>query len=195
MDPALRRVLLVRRFMFVLSLVGLFISTYLLITYVSEGPIVCGISQGCEIVRASKWATSFSMPRPLLGVAFYAALAVLLVYRTVMPHLHARWAYRLGMLAVTVGFVESAFLTLVQWIDIKAFCVWCISSAVTATALFVLAWWDRAVAPDEHAHAKELKFQFYAMLAAAVLGTLGILFMLGGRTDGEKPILREPTVS
>lgn len=190
-----QKVFLIRRVMFALTLVGLFISTYLLVTYVSGAPIVCGASHGCEIVRASKWATSLGLPRPLLGVVFYAALALLIIIRTALPLYYTRWLYRLSMLAVTIGFVESAFLTFVQWLDIKAFCIWCVASAIVATALFVMAWWDKPVESNESALMKELKFQFFTLFVAVVLGTIGILAMVVQRTDGEKPVLREPSVT
>ena len=65
--------------MVVALFVGLFASAYLLYTYVTGGPIACALVSGCEIVRASKWAYTWGIPRPLLGILFYAGLFALLV--------------------------------------------------------------------------------------------------------------------
>ncbi len=191
-----RRVVLVRRVMLWASLAGLFVSTYLLITYVTNGPIVCGVAKGCDIVRNSSWATSFGVPRPLLGVIFYAAIIALLVWRAAYPHKRARFVYHLSMLAVTVGFIESAFLTFVQWLDIKAFCIWCLTSAAMATVLFIAAWWDRPGALEDRAAFRELKFQFFSLVAAVIAGGVIILWLTIPWSGGERPtiapsILRE----
>src|SRR3989338_769152 len=189
-----RRVILVRRVMLWAALVGLFVSTYLLIVYVTGGPIVCGAVRGWEIVRASTWATSFGVPRPLLGVIFYTAIIALLVWRAVYPHTRARFAYHLSMLAVAVGFIESSFLTFVQWLDIKAFCIWCLTSAAMATILFIVAWWDRKDPLEDTTALRELTFQFWSLAAAVVAGGIAILFLTVPLTDGERPRLEPPNI-
>jgi len=178
-----------RRVMFVISLAGLFVSTYLLITYLTNAPIVCGASHGCDIVRTSEWAKSFGLPRPLLGVVFYGGIIALLIFRTAYSAFQTRWAYRIMMIGVTIGVVESAFLTFVQWIDIKAFCIWCIASAVFAVVLFILAFWDKPTELASHTSAKELMFHFIALVVAFILGAIGIFFLTTPRTDGELPVI------
>lgn len=167
------------------SLIGLFISTYLLITYVSGAPIVCGTTHGCEIVRASKWAYTMGLPRPLLGVVFYVGLIGLLALRTVYPAFQSRWMYRLTMLAAAIGFFESAFLTFVQWLDIKAFCIWCVSSAVAATIIFITSWLDRAEPLEEQRVLPELKFIFWSFVAAVVAGAVLIGMLIASTAGGD----------
>src|SRR3989338_9130158 len=120
----------------VASLVGLFASAYLFYVYVTGGPIRCALVSGCEIVRISKWAYTFGVPRPLLGLIFYTGIFGLLVLR-VASVWRPRILYWLTMLAAVVGFIESAFLFLVQWLDLKAFCFWCLLSAVSATVIVI----------------------------------------------------------
>lgn len=170
---------LARRIILWASLVGLFASTYLLITYISGAPIACGSLHGCEIVRASKWAYSFGIPRPLFGVIFYTALIVLLAFRAMYPHRKPLWAYRLMILAAFVGFLESAFLTFVQWLDIKAFCVWCVTSAIMATIVFIAVWFDKPINPEGHQAVKELQFIFWSFVIAVIAGAVAIFFALG----------------
>jgi uncharacterized membrane protein len=190
-----RRILLVRRIMLWAALGGLFASTYLLITYLTGGPIVCGIVKGCDVVRNSTWANSFGVPRPLLGVVFYVGVIAILVWRNLYPHFHTRWVYRLSMLAAFVGFVESAFLTFVQMIDIKAYCLWCLVSAVAASVIFIASWWDRVHVFEDHAYLRELKTQFYSLMAAVIIGAILLFILVTPRTDGELPKVSPPSLS
>ena len=159
------------------SLVGLFASTYLFYTYISGAPIACGSGSGCDIVRLSKWAWTFGIPRPLLGIAFYVGLFGLLVVR-VCTDWQARWLYRLTMLAALVGFVESGFLFLVQWIDIRAFCVWCLTSAVAATVIALFAPFDRVEERQSVAAERELKVYFVSLVVFTPVALIAFALLL-----------------
>ena len=59
-----------------LSLLGLFVSLYLLYTYTSPSrPMVC-IGTGCDAVRASAYSTLGGVSMPVFGVAGYILLAI-----------------------------------------------------------------------------------------------------------------------
>lgn len=128
--------------MAVAALIGFFTSGYLFYEYVTGGSIACAIVSGCDIVRASAWATSFGIPRPFFGLLFYGLLFQLLVIRAAL----VRWpkplhAFTIGL--AVIGFIESAVLFVVQWLDLKAFCFWCLLSGISATVVFLAAIWDR----------------------------------------------------
>lgn len=165
-----------RLIMAIASLVGLFASGYLLYTYLSGVPIACGAGGGCDVVRLSKWAWTFGLPRPFLGILFYVGVFGILVAR-VATAWQARWLYRLTMVAGALGFIESAFLFFVQWLDIQAFCIWCLLSAAAATVIAAVAWFDRL---EEYRHIsaqRELKAYFISLLIFAPLA-LGIFAWL-----------------
>ena len=185
--------ILARRIILWSALAGLFVSTYLLVIYVSGAPIVCGLLHGCDIVRNSKWAYSFGLPRPLFGVAFYVGIIALLACRALYPRWRVRWLYHLSMLAAVVGFLESAFLVFVQWLDIKAFCIWCLASAVAATIIFIVAWFDRPESMDDQQGFKELKFVFWSFAAALIVGATLIFFMVAPSINGEPERLEPVT--
>lgn len=189
------RIILSRRIILWASLIGLFASTYLLITYVSGAPIVCGPVHGCDVVRASKWAYTFGLPRPLLGVAFYTAIIALLGFRAVYPQKYTLWAYRLMLAAAFIGFVESAFLTLVQWLDINAFCIWCLTSAATATVIFVASFFDRAYAFEPQEGLRELKVLFWSFVAAVVVGGMIIAMFMVPKSGGTQTQIVPSTTS
>jgi len=170
--------------MVAVALVGLFASLYLFITYVSGKPIACGILKGCEIVRASKWAYTLGLPRPLFGVVFYVAIIFLLAFRAYAPAWRPR-VWRTAMLLVaSVGLLESGFLTLVQWLDIRAFCSWCLTSAIAAIILFVLALFDGREPTAKGAIVKELRIIFAAFATTIVMGGVGLHFLLANTVGG-----------
>ena len=179
-----------RLLMAIASLVGLFASAYLFYTYISGIPIACGSGSGCEIVRLSKWAWTFGIPRPLLGLAFYVGLFGLLVAR-VATDWQKRWLYRLTMLAAVVGFIESAFLFLIQWLDIRAFCIWCLISALSATVIAMAAWFDRAEDPRHVSAERELKAYFITLLIFVPIAFATFAYLIQPKTVNVQEVLQQ----
>jgi uncharacterized membrane protein len=180
---------LARLLMAIASLVGLFASAYLFYTYISGVPIACGSGEGCEIVRLSKWAWTFGIPRPLLGLVFYVGLFGILVAR-VATDWQSRWLYRLTMLAAAVGFIESAFLFVIQWLDIRAFCIWCLASALAATVIAFVAWFDRLEDPRHVSAERELKAYFIALLVFVPIAFVTFAYLIQPKTTNVQEILQ-----
>lgn len=177
----------VHRLMLWTTLVGLFASTYLAITYLTGAPIVCGIVSGCEIVRASAWATTFGIPRPILGLVFYGAILVSLIIRTYKPRHKPDFWKSVTLLATFFGFIESGFLTLVQTFEIRAYCVWCLLSALCATILFILSFFEGEDHLPENLVLRELKVVFISLATAFVVGGLALWLMLTSHVGGALP--------
>lgn len=158
---------------------GLFASVYLLYTYVSHKPIVCGSSGGCEIVRLSKWAYVFgTIPRPALGVLFYGAVFLLLLLR-VATNLQPRLLWRAMQALIVIGLVESVALFFIQWREIGAFCVWCLTSAFASVELALVACFDRsmdALEPTER-H-QELQLFLVLMVGLTLIFLVGLWWLL-----------------
>lgn len=163
--------------MAIACLVGLFASAYLLYTYVSGAPIVCGLVSGCEVVRASQWAWTYGIPRPLLGVIFYTGMFALLVIRA-STDWRAIWLYRLTVLSAAVGFVESAWLVYVQKFILQAWCAWCLVSALSATAIAVAALFDRQEQPRAITAERELKTYFVLLLIFVPVAVSGFWYLI-----------------
>ncbi len=154
---------------------GLFASAYLLVVYVTGGPIVCGAEGGCEVVRASAWAYLGPIPRPLLGLAFYVAMLCLLLLRALTPWQERRLRWLMFFLAI-VGFVESVHLFSIQLLVIKAFCLWCLASGVATVGVLAASVFDRTSLTESQ---RLDDLSGYA-LVFAVLGLVGApaLFLL-----------------
>ena len=122
-----------------LSLLGLFDSLYLLYTYTSPArPMAC-LGTGCDAVRASAYSTWWGVPVPVFGVLGYALLAIVILAESMFSGFLARWARRAFLVMTGFGFLFSLYLEYLQGFVIHAYCVWCVTSGVVMTALFVLA--------------------------------------------------------
>lgn len=168
-----------RFWMSMLSGLGLFASGYLLYVYVTGGPIACGPAHGCDIVRASRWAYLGPIPQPLLGVVFYAGMLGLLIVRSILDSSQrvALLLKRLTFVGACIGFIESAVLFLIQWVEIGAFCTWCLVSGATSTGIFILAWLD---SPTQTGEQKLAELRGYALVMGllVVLGIPGFLYLV-----------------
>jgi len=120
----------------VLALMGVFVALYLLAHSIGLIPLICGVGS-CETVQSSQWAKVGRVPVPLIGVAGYGSLLVLALLG-VQPLWKDSWGIGLLMLGfATVGVAYTAFLTYLEAAVIKAWCVWCVTSAVLMTLIFL----------------------------------------------------------
>lgn len=123
----------------VLSMAGLFVALYLLANKLGlTGPLICGIGE-CATVQASRWSTLGPVPVSALGVGGYLALLAVTLYGLQPAGLDSRAVsgLLLGLSAVALAF--SAWLTYLEAFVIRAWCQWCVISAILVTIIFVAA--------------------------------------------------------
>lgn len=116
-----------------LALVGLLVSGYLLITYVTPVPLICDNTGGCHVVRASAYAAFFGIPTPAYGVVFYTVLGVFAAIEK------RSWLKTLTL----AGLLVSLVLSYIEAFVLGAWCIWCVASALVATAAFLVVWIPR----------------------------------------------------
>lgn len=118
----------------VLALIGFADSTFLLAKRLSGGPIPCVLGfTGCDTVSKSPYSVLFGIPLSAYGMVFYLSIGILgLLYLDTKNAFFARLIFPVTIL----GFLSSAYFMYVQGFLIKAFCVYCILSAVISTVLF-----------------------------------------------------------
>lgn len=110
-----------------IAFIGLLLSGYLLIAYVSPEPVPCLSGGGCQAAQLSKYASFLNVPTPAYGIIFYVSLGVLAALwnkdskKKILPLL---------VVLVGSGLVVSAFLTYVEAFVLEAWCSWCVASAV-----------------------------------------------------------------
>ena len=177
----LTRSQLSRSVMVLACFIGLFASGYLLYTYVTGADIACAIVSGCDVIRASEWAYTYGIPRPFLGLVFYAGVIGLLILRSATMW-RKKLLYRLTVLAAIIAFIESGFLFVIQWLDVKAFCFWCLLSALASVLLIAAAPFDKPEDDQEIASMRELKRYFLSLLIYFPIALIGFILLI--RTRG-----------
>lgn len=118
-----------------LSLVGVADSSYLLWKHRSGGPARCP-ANGCDLVTQGEYGEIRGIPVAAFGVVGYLTLLALSVLAVA---LEGRSLMRAIFGISGIGVVVSAFLVYLQVGVIRAVCPWCMLSAFTMTALFILS--------------------------------------------------------
>lgn len=125
------------RIMFILSIAGLLMGTYVLQSFLRQTGIICLTGGGCEAVRKSALSYPFGIPVPAVGVAGYTFLVVLTFLRTINHQLSTKLlSWVLGMAIFGVCFVT--WFTYTEIFLIKGVCMWCAISAVNMYVIFAL---------------------------------------------------------
>lgn len=172
-------------FLLALSLVGLLDSIYLLWEYTSSAsPMVC-MGGGCDAVRASSYAHFAGLPVPVFGVVMYAFLALLIFLHPLLPASTTRMAESAIVLISGAGVIVSAYLTGLEAFVLHSWCMWCVLSALTVTAIFILALVDRMrpSTPLEPAQALAcVQKNFALILFAFVIGVPSFILLTRHRS-------------
>ncbi|MBI3045954.1 MAG: vitamin K epoxide reductase family protein [Candidatus Harrisonbacteria bacterium] len=118
-----------------LSLVGLLDASYLAIKHYQGAPVICSIIEGCDKVTASIYSTLGGIPVALLGVFYYFLILFLVIWYL----WNGNKKHFSGLMRISiVGFLASLWFVYLQVFVIKAICLYCMVSALTATAIFLL---------------------------------------------------------
>jgi uncharacterized membrane protein len=122
------------RVIFILSLLGLAVASFLFYEYHIAGTIVCPTGQGCDIVRLSPYSSFFGISIPLLGIIFYLTMAILAVVRT---HSISSKIHTLQQLIAVFGVGFGIYLTYLEIFVIKAICFWCVISFIISIGVLL----------------------------------------------------------
>ncbi len=117
-----------------LSFLGFLDATYLTITHYTGGILPCAIGS-CEQVTSSIYATIGPIPVALLGIVYY--LAILLFTTASLAGSNDVWLQRAAKLSV-IGLLASLWFIFAQAFLIKAWCLYCLGSALISTLLFLI---------------------------------------------------------
>ena len=136
-----------RRWITLLSILGIFVAGYLTYIHISGQPIICGGSNSCELVNTSRFAFIGTVPIALLGLGMYLVLAAL----SLIPVDEDRtWPDQVLFGITLIGFLYSLYLTYIELFVLYAICWWCASSFVLITLIFFLSIPRRRTQPAEN---------------------------------------------
>ncbi len=124
----------------VLSLIGLGVAGYLAYVEVNQVEAICGPVGNCNTVQQSTYAMLFGiLPIGVLGVLGYLVIIILWLAGNLDLEAWQKTINALLWIVSMIGFLFSVYLTFLEPFVIGATCLWCISSAVIMTILFLLA--------------------------------------------------------
>ena len=122
----------------------------------------CSADGGCGIVAASRWShidliLVHHVPVALLGLIGYILLLTLAMLRlgSESENLDRR-LHQLIWLISGGGVLYSWYLQWVAHAEIGAFCIWCRSSAIVMTLLFLTATWEGWASRRQHSRGREI---------------------------------------
>lgn len=116
------------------ALVGLADSVYLTVEHYKGELPPCSLVEGCEVVLTSVYAEIYGVPLALVGAVGYFlafSLAILAGFGN-----RVMWLF-FGVQA-TIMAIVSAYLLYIQGVVLEHFCQYCLISAGTSFALFIL---------------------------------------------------------
>ena len=119
----------------IVALIGLADAIYLAVEHVSGRSVKCTIVTGCSEVLSSPYATVRGIPLALIGAfAYFAAFSL-----ATLAAFNYRYTGKLLALLVGVMFLTTLWLLYLQAFVIRAFCQFCLLSALVTTVLTFLA--------------------------------------------------------
>ena len=120
----------------ILSLVGAFVAFYLLAANMGWiPPVPCG-SGDCATVQSSKYAKVGPVPVSGIGLAGYVALLALALAGLQDRLSRSRLIPFLLFGGALLGVIFSGYLTYLEAAVIKAWCRYCVASAIIITIVF-----------------------------------------------------------
>jgi uncharacterized membrane protein len=106
----------------------------------NAGPIPCHVTHGCTDVLTSKYSEIAGLPLSWFGLAFYITIMSLMVFKVFEDVEHPLTLPLNAVFYLTgAGLVVSALLLGIQAFILKAFCEYCLLSAVLVLTMFLLA--------------------------------------------------------
>jgi uncharacterized membrane protein len=124
------------------ALAGVFVALYLTLYKLGYiGTLACAVGS-CETVQTSKWATFLGFPVGGWGVGYYVAVLAIALVGLTPRFAEAPSVSRLLAAVTTFGVLFSLWLTYLELFVIHAICMWCVGSAIIATILCILSWFD-----------------------------------------------------
>ena len=118
--------------LFILAIIGFADATYLTIKHYQNEIPNCVIG-GCESVLTSKYSEILGVPVSVLGIVDYLILLILIfLYFDLKREVFLRSTFFLSVF----GFLASVWFTYLQAFVLKAFCQYCLISALTSFGIF-----------------------------------------------------------
>ena len=117
----------------ILPFLGLFDAGYVTYELYSDRIPVCTPPFQCAAFLENSWAYIAGIPLSVYGFIFYAIVLAL----AIMNFLELKNVKKALRGLATFGFLFAIYVTILMWFVVKAWCLWCVVSAITLTLLFI----------------------------------------------------------
>ncbi len=120
--------------------IGLLVAAYIAYVQLFRVPAFCGPLTNCNTVLQSRYAKLLGfVPNSVLGMISYFALFFLWIWQQQRQDWLSLQAPVLMIAITLLGSLLSVYLTVLQVFVLRALCMWCLSSAMLITILFLLS--------------------------------------------------------
>jgi uncharacterized membrane protein len=125
--------------LFTLAAIGISETVYLIGQRRAQKKPICVLGKSCHQVLESRHNKIFGIYNDALGLGFYLVIALMAAFLVIELEPLNLWENLLKAL-IAGGVLMSLYFTFLQWQLIKAWCFWCLMSALTVflMALIVL---------------------------------------------------------
>lgn len=117
---------------------GFILANYIHNKKKSKKPLICPLRFKCTKVIESNYSRIFNIPIEIFGMVYYFLITVGYVF--LIFNLLNTVLYGLLFVMSTGALLFSLYLIMVQWLLIREWCTWCLSSALISTLIFLLSY-------------------------------------------------------
>ena len=123
--------------LYVCGVIGIIDTVYLIYHKIKGTDVHCPFfpKEWCRTVQYSSYSTTMGIPNSVAGFGMYLVI-LCLTYLYVGGSI-AFWPIQA---IITFGFLFSMYFTYIQAFVLKAFCTWCVVSALNFTVMFLAVW-------------------------------------------------------
>ncbi|PJA45008.1 hypothetical protein CO174_05495 [Candidatus Uhrbacteria bacterium CG_4_9_14_3_um_filter_50_9] len=118
----------------IFSIIGLLDTLYLSYHAINKSPVACPFfpDEWCRKVQRSKQSRLFGFPNAFAGLLMYT-LILMFLGLSMTQRVFPVWPVSV---VVTIGFLFSMYFMYVQARVLKAYCTWCVLSAINFSVMF-----------------------------------------------------------
>ncbi|MEX0910315.1 MAG: vitamin K epoxide reductase family protein [Candidatus Paceibacterota bacterium] len=121
------------------AVVGLLLTSNIFYKKRQKKPLVCPLKSDCNLVINSQFSHLFGMPLEILGFMYYGIIASSYSAFYLQPQIQTENIILILLILTTVAFLFSIYLTLIQALALKEWCVWCLFSALLCFVIFLIS--------------------------------------------------------
>ena len=122
-----------------LGVLGLLVSLYIVYKKSKKEHMVCLIGKKCDVVLTSEYNKTFNIPNEILGILYYSSVVLLPIL--ILLGIQGLGPLTFLLILVVTGvasFAFSAYLIYIQAAVLKAWCDYCVASAIISTLILVV---------------------------------------------------------